>query len=113
MMRYSLYTGLLLIVVVAGVANWLRRPRMLPKPTVIDVGTQLNDCMEAITEARRLPYWRSQPNLAAARIVCRPAPGGWRLTVEAAGQVGGCELYVGRDRLVAPRLPCNGVGDDS
>lgn len=106
MPRSLLYIALTLVVAVAGVANGrhesltpLERPRPVEEP-------RLANCEEAIAVARRSPYWKNQ----SFAVDCRLAPGGWRLTAIAANSDQACELYVGRDRLIVPHLPCQGVG---
>jgi hypothetical protein len=108
MSRSLLYTALTLVVTAAGVANWrhesltppLARSRAVEEP-------RLANCEEAIAVARRSPYWRT---LEIPEIACRQAPGGWRLNALDAQREQSCELYVGRDRLIVPHLPCQGVG---
>lgn len=113
MPRPLFYIALTLVVAVAGVANRRHQasaPFVVPTPTIGEA--RLASCDESIAAARRSPYWRNQP----FGIDCRPAPGGWRLTASATNSEQACELYVGRDRLIVPRLPCQGVGvleDDS
>ena len=111
MPRSLLYIALTLVIVAAGVADWsygssapwLEPPHPADEP-------RLASCEEAIVAARHSPYWRNQSVLDRLAVECRPAPGGWRLTASGATQGELCELYVGRDRLIAPRLPCQGVG---
>ena len=102
----------MLVIVAAGVANWrdessaylLEPPRSADEP-------RLTSCKDAIAIARNSPYWRKQslPNRFA--VECRPAPGGWQFKARMIEAEVLCELYVGRDRLIVPRLPCQGVGE--
>ena len=102
-----IYSALALVVAVAGVANGRHESDLpLGEPTPSNDETRLANCGEAIAAASRSPYWRNQ----SFAVDCRPTPGGWRLTAIAANAEQACELYVGRDRLIAPRLPCQGVG---
>ena len=97
----------MLVVAAAGVANGRYESHAPPhEPPRSTDETRLANCGEAIVAARQGPYWRNQ----SFAVDCRPAPGGWRLTAIAANSEQACELYVGRDRLIMPHLPCQGVG---
>lgn len=111
MPRFLSYTALALVVVAAGVANrpsWSSAPLLEPSHSFEEI--KLANCDEAIAAARLSPYWRKQASPDRLAVDCRPAPGGWRLTATAATGGELCELYVGRDRLIMPRLPCQGIG---
>lgn len=101
----------MLVVIANGVANWPQEARVphheLPRPAQ---ALGLANCDEAILAARRSPYWWKQTSADRFTIDCRLAPGGWRLKASMVRPEELCELYVGRDRLVVPRLPCQGVG---
>jgi len=111
MPRPFLYLALMLVVIAIGVADRPQEasvpqhewPRLAQTP-------RLASCDEAILAARRSPYWRNQSLAHRIAVDCHPAPGGWRLTASMTRPEDLCELYVGRDRLIAPRLPCQGVG---
>lgn len=102
----------MLVVAAAGVADWrhessaplLELPRPADEP-------RLASCDEAISAARGSPYWRKQPLPDRFAVDCRPAPGGWRLTAITMMPKERCELYISRDRLIVPHLPCQGVGE--
>lgn len=111
MPRSLLYTALTLVVAASGIANQSRGSSapLLESPRPIQE-TKLASCDEAILAARRSPYWRKQSLPDRFAIECRPAPGGWRLTASMTASEELCELYVGRDWLIVPRLPCQSVG---
>lgn len=107
MPRSLLYIGLTLVFAAAGVVSGRHEsdsPLIAPSPAENE--NRFANCGEAIVAARRSPYWRNQ----SFAVDCRTAPGGWRLTASTAEPNEQCELYVGRDRLIVPRLPCQGVG---
>ena len=108
MPRPLLYSALMLMVAAARVANGCYEPSVpLIEPPLSDHEIRLANCREAIVAARRSPYWRNQ----AFTVDCRQTPGGWRLMASTTKSKDSCELYVGRDRLIVPRLPCQGVGE--
>jgi hypothetical protein len=107
MPRSFLYSALVVVVAVAGVANRRHESNApLVESTPFVGEPRLASCDEAIAAARRRPYWRNQ----LFAVDCRPAPGGWRLTASGEDASLFCELYVGRDQLIVPHLPCQGVG---
>lgn len=99
-------------VVVAGVVNRRNAASapLLEWPRSVQE-TRLVSCEEAIAVARHSPYWQNQSWPDRFAVDCRVAPAGWRLTASVAVPKKLCELYVGRDRLIVPRLPCQGVGE--
>lgn len=111
MPHYLLYTALALVVIAAGVVNQLRKSSapLLESSSPVQEA-KLANCDEAILAARRTPYWRNLTFSDRFAVDCRPAPGGWQLTANMTTNDDLCQLYVGRDRLIVPRLPCQGVG---
>ena len=106
--RALLYRVLILMIIVAGGANGRYGPDLLPEgPSPAGRDARLTSCSDAIVAARQSPYWQNE----RFAVNCRPTLGGWRLAASATEPHAQCELYVGRDRLIVPRLPCRGVGD--
>ena len=112
MSRPLLYIALTLVIVAAGVANWRdESSAYLLEPPRSAVEPRVASCEDAIAIARNSPYWRNQSLPNRFVVECRPAPGGSRLRNLLTTPHELCELYVGRDRLIVPHLPCQGVGE--
>ena len=112
MPRSLLYLALTLVIVAAGVADWSRgstAPLLEPPRSAVE--PRVASCEDAIAIARNSPYWRNQSLPNRFVVECRPAPGGSRLRKILTTPHELCELYVGRDRLIMPHLPCQGVGE--
>ena len=111
MPRSLIYIALMLIITAGGVADGRHESGESWGESSFDWSeSHLANCDEAIVAARASPYWRNQSLAGPLAMDCHPALGGWRLKASATTPEELCELYVGHDRLIVPRLPCQGIG---
>jgi len=119
-MKHQLvWVFVLLVVAVIGLAR--TQPNHIFQPSASgDAAAEvwLTNCDEATELALSSPYWRRagcRRHLSMQVIFsfeCHTAPGGCRLKPTNCdhNSTFNCELYIGRDRLIVPRLPCGNVG---